>query len=324
MKAFVHTAYGPPSSLELTDVPKPTPADDQVLIRVKAAATNPADWHIITGKPYIARVEYGLRTPKTPIRGLDVSGVIEQVGNDVEKFEVGDAVFGEIGGGYAEYTVARESRLGLKPGNISFEEAAGVPIAAVTALQALRDKGGIEAGHNVLVNGASGGVGTFAVQIASAMGAAVTGVCSTRNVELVESIGADTVIDYTAQSYIDTTDRFDIIVDCVGNESPARARSVLADTGVYVAVGSSTMGNGLGPLVWMARIAAASVLRSQTLTALIAKQTPEDLEFLANMLATEQIRTILDTGYSFDQTREALTKQGGKHGRGKTVITFAP
>jgi NADPH:quinone reductase-like Zn-dependent oxidoreductase len=321
MKAYVHTAYGPPTSLKLDEVPTPVPADDEVLIRVKAAATNPADWHIITGKPYIARAQYGLRTPKTPIRGLDLSGVIEEVGKDVTKFSVGDAVFGEIGGGYAEYTVSPERRLGLKPDNISFEEAAGVPIAALTALQALRDKGGIKTGDHVLVNGASGGVGTYAVQIAKAMGATVTGVCSTRNVDLVRSVGADEVIDYTTKSYLEVDDRFDIIVDCVGNHSPSKARGVLTERGVYVAVGNSKMGNGLGPLVWMARIAGASMFRSQTLTVMLAKQTPEDLAVLADLLASGEIRTVLDTGYSFDQAREALMKQGGKHGRGKTVIT---
>jgi len=321
MKAFVHNAYGPPSQLELADVPLPVPADDEVLIRVKAAATNPADWHMITGKPYIARAQMGLRRPKTPIRGLDLAGVIEEAGKDVTAFKVGDAVFGEIGGGYAEYTTSPERRLALKPDNISFEEAAAVPIAGLTALQALRDKGGLKSGDRVLVNGASGGVGTYAVQIAKASGATVVGVCSTRNVELVSSIGADRVIDYTTGSYLDDDERYDIIVDTVGNFSARQNRAMLTEEGVYVAVGSSTMGNGLGPIVWMARIALASAFRSQSLSVMLAKSTPEDIRVLADMLASGQIRSVLDSGYSFDQTLEALTKQGGKHGRGKTVIT---
>lgn len=321
MKAYVHTAYGPPSGLRLTEIPTPEPADGEVLIRVKAAATNPADWHMITGRPFLARTQLGLRKPRTPVRGLDVAGVVEQVGPGVTRFKVGDAVFGEIGGGYAEYTTAPEHRIALKPDNISFEEAAAVPIAGLSALQALRDKGHLEPGGNVLVNGASGGVGTYAVQIAKALGATVTGVCSTRNIELVRSIGADAVIDYTQQSYLDTDDRYDIIVDMVGNHAPAKARSVLTETGAYVAVGNSTMGDGIGPLVWMAKILAASAFRSQTMAPMLAKQTPEDLQVLADMLAAGQIRSVLDTGYGFDEVREALTKQGGKHGRGKTVIT---
>ncbi len=240
MKAIVYRCYGSPDVLEFEDVAKPTPADGEVLVKVHAAAVNPLDWHYMRGSPYFVRLGSGLGAPKDSRIGVDFAGTVEAVGKDVRQFKPGDEVFGGRNGAFAEYVVVPEDRaLVPKPSNVTFEQAASVPIAAVTALQALRDKGKIEPGQRVLINGASGGVGTFAVQIAKSFGAEVTGVCSTRNVEMVKSIGADHVIDYTKADYTESGKQFDLIIDNVGTHSLLANRRVLSPKGLLVIIGLS-------------------------------------------------------------------------------------
>jgi NADPH:quinone reductase-like Zn-dependent oxidoreductase len=231
MKAIVARCYGPPEILKLAEVEKPTPKDNELLVKVRAASVNPLDWHMMRGSPYIMRLDAGIGTPKDDRMGVDFSGTVEAVGKDVKKFHVGDEVFGGRDGAFAEYVrVREEGAVVLKPSNITFEQAAAVPIAALTALQGLRDEGHLQRGQKVLINGASGGVGTFAVQIAKSMGAEVTGVCSTRNVEMVSKLGADHVIDYTKEKYTDAPVQYDLIVDTVGNEGLLANRHVLKPT----------------------------------------------------------------------------------------------
>src|SRR6202045_1936934 len=238
MKAIVHRCYGSPAVLKLEDVEKPAAADDQVLVKVHAASVNPLDWHDVEGTPYLVRLDDGFGKPENPRLGVDFAGTVEAVGKNVKRFKPGDEVFGGRSGAFAEYVTVREERaVVLKPSNVSFEQAASVPIAGITALQALRDKGQIHAGQRVLINGASGGVGTFAVQIAKAYGADVTGVCSTRNVELVRSIGADHVIDYTQEDFTKSEQRYDLILDNVGSHSFSEYRRVLKPKGTFVIVG---------------------------------------------------------------------------------------
>jgi NADPH:quinone reductase-like Zn-dependent oxidoreductase len=248
MKAFVYRCYGAPEVVKLEDVAKPTPKDDELLVRVRAASVNPLDWHFVRGEPYVMRMSAGFGKPADITLGVDFSGTVEAVGRNVTRFKPGDAVFGGRNGAFAEYLRVREDRVvALKPDNVSFEQAAGVAIAAVTALQALRDEGQLQAGQKVLVNGASGGVGTFAVQIAKAFGAEVTGVCSSRNVELVRSIGADRVIDYTREDFTRGNERYDVIVDNVGNHPFLDYRRVLRPQGRVVVVGGPG-GRWIGPL----------------------------------------------------------------------------
>jgi NADPH:quinone reductase-like Zn-dependent oxidoreductase len=251
MQAIVYCDYGSPDVLKLEGVEKPTPKDDEVLVRVRAASVNPLDWHYMRGTPYLLRIEAGLRKPKIIRLGVDFAGTVEAVGKDVTQFKPGDDVFGGKTGAFAEYVSVRESRaLALKPANMTFEQAAAVPIAAVTALQGLRDKGQVQPGQRVLINGASGGVGTFAVQIAKSLGANVTGVCSTRNVEMVRSIGADQVVDYTKDDYTKGGERYDVIIDNVGNHSLLDNRRVLNPKGKYVLIGGGgpNDGNWIGPM----------------------------------------------------------------------------
>src|SRR5688500_13174788 len=237
MKGLVARCYGAPDVLAVEQVAKPTPTDEQLLVKVHAAALNPVDWHSMRGSPYIMRMSSGFGAPKDPRVGVDFAGTVEAVGKNVTLFKPGDAVFGGVTGAVAEYVVVRETRaVALKPANISFEQAGSVGVAAATALQGLRDEGGIKPGHNVLINGASGGVGTFAVQIAKHFGAEVTGVCSTRNVELVRSLGADRVVDYTQEDFAASSQRYDIIIDNVGNRSISDLRSVLKPNGTLVLV----------------------------------------------------------------------------------------
>jgi len=241
MKAIVYTNYGSPDVLQLKEVAKPTPTDNQVLIKIQAAATNPLDWHSMRGEPFLVRLGGGLRKPKETRLGADIAGRVEAVGKAVTHFQPGDAVFGVCAGGFAEYACAREDRIALKPANLSFEAAAAVPVAAFTALQGLRDTGKIQAGQKVLINGASGGVGTFAVQIAKTFGAEVTGVCSTRNLQMVRSIGADHVIDYTQADFTRNGQQYDLIYDAVANRSVADIRRALSPSGICAIAGFSSM-----------------------------------------------------------------------------------
>src|SRR5271170_7711159 len=248
MKAAVYTRYGPPDVIEITDIEKPVLKDNEVLIEVRAASVNPLDWHFMRGTPYGVRIVAGLRKPKVTQLGVDVAGQVEAVGGNVTQFKPGDQVFGTCKGAFAEYACARESALVMKPDNVTLEQAACVPIAGYTALQGLRNKGKVQPGQTVLINGASGGVGTFAVQIAKSYGAEVTGVCSTRNLEMVKSIGADHVIDYTKEDFTRGSVRYDLIIDNVGNHTLSEYRHVLTPSGRLVMVGGPSDNSWLGPL----------------------------------------------------------------------------
>ncbi len=259
MKAIVQHAYGSPDALKLEDHAVPVPRDDEVLIRVRASSVNPYDWHLMRGKPYLARTQVGLLKPKNSIPGADMAGHIEGVGKDVTEFRPGDEVFSDISAGaFAEYVCVRSDRLALKPSNVSFEQAAAVPLAGITALQGLRDKGDVQSGHNVLVNGASGGVGTFAVQIAKSFGAHVTAVTSKKNADLVTSIGADHVVDYTKEDFTLGSQRYDVIFDSIGNHPLSHVKRAMEPDGTFVAIGKSEMGDWIGPLSFLVSLVATS------------------------------------------------------------------
>ncbi len=279
MKAIVYRCYGSPDVLEHVDIEKPVPADDEVLVKVHAAAVNPLDWHYMRGSPYLMRLGTGLGAPKDTRLGVDFAGTVEAVGVNVKQFKPGDEVFGGKNGAFAEYVTVREDRaLVLKPANMTFEQSASVPIAAITALQALRDKGQLKPGQKVLINGASGGVGTFAVQIAKSLGAEVTGVCSTRNLEMVRSIGADHVIDYTQEDYTENEQRYDLIIDNVGNHSLLRNRRALEPDGIFVIVGGPK-GNWLGPIMSPIKALMLSPFVGQEFVMVLAKMRQDDPVF---------------------------------------------
>ena len=321
MKAIVYRCYGPPEVLALEDVAKPAPAQNEVLVKVEAAALNPLDWHYMRGQPYFMRLFSGIGKPKVARLGVDFAGTVEAVGKDVTLFKAGDPVFGGRTGALAEYVVVREDRaLALKPDNITFEEAAAVPVAAITALQALRDKGMVRPGQKVLVNGASGGVGTFAVQIAKADGAEVIGVCSTRNVELVRSIGADHVIDYKQTDFTQGTVRYDVIVDNVGNHPLLALRRVLEPEGVVVMVGGSSDDQWIGPLLGPIGAAVLSPFVSQRFAGLLAEMNPEDLRELGELLAEGKLRPVIDRRYPLGEVAVAMAYLEEGRARGKVVI----
>jgi NADPH:quinone reductase-like Zn-dependent oxidoreductase len=320
VKAYAYRCYGPPEVLELINIVKPTPAADEVLVRVKAASVNPLDWHYMRGSPYLMRLGSGLGRPKDSRIGVDFSGTVEAVGANVTKFAPGDEVFGRRSGAFAEYVVVPEDRaLALKPENVTFEQAASVPIAALTALQALRDKGNLEAGQKVLINGASGGVGTFAVQIATSMGAEVTGVCSTRNVEMVRSLGADHVIDYTREDYTKSGEQYDLIIDMVGNHSLMANRKVMAPDGTFVIVGGAS-GDWLGPLLRPIGAMVLSPFVEQDFMMLLAKIDRDDLESLGRMMEAGQVTPVIDRRYSLAEVPAAIRYSEEGHARGKIII----
>ena len=321
MKAIVHERYGRPEVLELREVDMPVIEDHQVLVRVHASSVNPAEWYGVTG-PFFARPSSGLLKPKRKLIGGDLSGTIEVVGKDVKDFQPGDEVFGTSGGSWAEYAPAREVRLAPKPANVSFEEAAAVPIAAITALQALRDHGHVQPGQKVLINGASGGVGTFAVQLAKSLGAEVTGVCSTRNVELARSLGADHVVDYTQEDFTKLSDRYDLILDIAGSRSFSECRRVLTPEAKVMLVGGRMTYRGSGPLPHLAGMLLASKGRSQTVKSYVAKITKEDLVYLGGLLEAGKVKAVIDKRYALSETSEALAYLGEGHARGKIVITM--
>jgi NADPH:quinone reductase-like Zn-dependent oxidoreductase len=321
MKAIVHSAYGPPDNvLKYQDVDKPVVNDDEVLVRVHAAGVGIGDWLVASGLPYVGRAMYGLRKPKNRIAGHEMAGKVETVGRNVTRFQVGDEVFGQSNGAFAEYVTAAEETLVHKPANVTLEQAAAVPVSALAALQALRDSGEIKAGQQVLVIGASGGVGTFAVQIAKALEAEVTGVCSTRNVEMVRSLGADHVIDYTGEDIGQSGKRYDLIVDLAGNRSLSTLRSALGRKGTLVIVGGSG-----GPwLMGVGRTVRAVVLSlfvPQRLRALFSTPNKEDLLVLKELLESGQITPVIDRTYPLSETPEAIRNIGERHTQGKTVIT---
>ena len=321
MKAIVQDHYGNPDVLEFQeiDVPDIGPAD--VLVRVHAASVNPFDWHMMTGKPYLVRLQAGRRRPSQRTRGVDFAGLIEKVGAEVTKFSLGDEVFGAGRGVFAEFAVASETRIVLKPGDVSFEQAAAVPIAAVTALQALRDSGGIADGQSVLVNGASGGVGTFAVQIARALGAEVTGICSTRNVETVRSIGAHHVIDYAKDDFTRSQRRYDLILDLVGNHSLRKFRRALSPDGVYVSAGMTKKTNWIGPLTHLLKIKAASLMGRQKMVGMLAGLNEADLQRLQEWMESGDLTSVIDRRFALNEARDAMWHQGEGHAQGKSIIT---
>jgi len=321
MKAIVQYKFGSPDVLKLEDVEKPTPGDDEVLVRVLASSVNPYDWHVMRGKPYLARAQVGLFKPKDTIQGADMAGQVEAVGADVTEFQPGDEVFSETRRSFAEYVCVRQDRLARKPANVSFEQAAAVPLAGLTALQGLRDKGRVRPGDTVLVNGASGGVGTFAVQIAKSLGAHVTGVTSTKNVDLVLSIGADGAVDYTQEDFTRTTDRYNVILDTIGNHTLSDNRRVMASDATYVAVGKSEMGNWVGPLSMLLGVLLASVVGKQRMVPLLAKVTKEDLEVLSGLLEDGHVAPVIDRQYELAQVPDAIRYLEEGHARGKVVIS---
>ncbi len=321
MKAVVHTRYGSPDVLELREVEKPDVADDDVLVRVRAASVNPADWYGITGRPWLARPMMGLRKPKSPDVAADFAGTVEAVGRDVMQVRPGDEVFGRSGT-FAEYVCVPEDRIVQKPAAVTFEQAAAVPLAAVTALQALRDKGRVEPGHKVLVNGASGGVGTFAVQIAKALGAEVTAVCSTRNVDLVRSLGADHVIDYTREDFTRADQRYDLLLDIAGSRSWREVRRVLHPQATLVIIGAAKGTRLLGPLTHMAMVKLASVRSSRKVVFFVAKIVKADLEVVRELLESRQVTPVVERRYELSETADAFRHLGEGHAQGKLVIAM--
>jgi NADPH:quinone reductase-like Zn-dependent oxidoreductase len=322
MKGVVHVCYGSPDVIRYADVKRPTPGDNEVLVKVHAASVNPLDWHYLEGTPYLVRMDAGFGKPENPRLGVDFAGTVEAVGRSVTRFKPGDEVFGGKFGALADYVAVREDRaIVLKPGNVTFEQAASVPIAAITALQALRDKGQVRAGQKVLINGASGGVGTFAVQIAKAFGAEVTGVCSTRNVDLVRSIGADHVIDYTREDFTKGDQHYDLIVDNVGTHSLLEYRRVLNPKGIYVMIGSTTPGNWLGFLAGPLEGLLLSPFVSQKFRMILAELNKEDLAALGALMESGKVTPVIDRTYKLTDAAEALRYLEKGHARGKVVVT---
>lgn len=322
MRAIVYTEYGPPDVLQFTEAAKPVPKDDEILIRIRAASVNPLDWHYLRGIPYFMRIGTGLRRPKVTRLGVDVAGQVEAVGKNVTQFQLGDEVFGACKGAFAEYACAAEDKLVLKPANVTFEQAAAVAIAALTALQGLRDKGHIQAGQKVLINGAAGGVGTFAVQVAKSFGAHVTGVCSTRNVDMVRSIGADRVIDYAQEDFTKSGHRYDLMFDTVGNRSLSDCRRAMATKGTLVFVGGPDKGRWLGPVAGLLKVALLSPFVSQKLLPFGAQLSKDDLMVLRELLEAGKVVPVIDRTYSVSQVHEAIRYLEEGHARGKVVITM--
>jgi NADPH:quinone reductase-like Zn-dependent oxidoreductase len=319
-KAIVYCDYGPPSVLKLEDVEKPVPSDSQLLVRVRASSVNPVDWHMMRGTPYFGRLGMGLRKPETTRIGVDFSGVVEAVGKSVTQFKVGDEVFGGRTGALAEYVTVRENgNVVRKPPNVTFEQAASVGVAALTALQGLRDQGKIQAGQKVLINGASGGVGPFAVQIAKAFGANVTGVCSTRNVDMVKSIGADQVVDYTKESFLERPDRYDLVLDNVGNHSLSAARGVLKPNGRYVIVGGQK-GKWLDPLPRILDAYLRAKVAKQNVSFFIATLNKKDLQLLADLMASGKVTPVIDRTYKLSEVGAAMAYLEEGHARGKVIV----
>jgi NADPH:quinone reductase-like Zn-dependent oxidoreductase len=320
MNAIVSPRYGA-DALEFRSVDKPAIENHQVLVRVHASSVNPAEWYRVTG-PFFARLfGGGLRKPKSPAVGGDLAGTVEVVGRDVEEFQPGDEVFGTTLGAWAEYAPGREPRLVRKPANVSFEEAAAVPIAATTALQALRDHGQVQPGQKVLINGASGGVGMYSVQLAKFFGAEVTAVCHARNVETIRSLGADHVVDYTREDFTQRGDRHDLMLDIAGSRPFRTFRRVLAPEAIVVAVGAWMTAKGLGPLPHIAGTRLSSIGRSQTVKNFVAKVNKEDLVVLQELLQDGKMRSVIDRRYELSQVPDALRYLGEGHARGKVVIT---
>jgi NADPH:quinone reductase-like Zn-dependent oxidoreductase len=323
MKAIVRETYGSADVLELRDIDKPEIADDEVLVRVHAAGADRGVWHVMTGLPYPIRLAgYGLRAPNNPVIGMDVAGLVEAVGKDVTRFQPGDAVFGIGKGTFAEYARAPENKLAPKPANLSFDQAAVVAISGLTALQGVRDHGKLAPGQQVLIIGASGGVGTYAVQLAKAFGAEVTAVCSTTKVDLVRSLGADHVVDYTREDFAKGEQRFDVILDIGGNSSLSRLRRVLLPKGRLVIVGGETSGRWLGGSDRQIRALALSPFVSQTLKTFVCKENHEDMVALTELIEAGKVTPAIDRTYPLAEAPKAIRYLEEGHARGKVVITI--
>ncbi len=320
MKAIVYHHYGPPDVLRCEDIAKPAATDAEVLIRVRAGSINPVDWHLMRGEPFLLRLAAGLRRPRVARFGVDLAGQVEAVGRNVTRFKPGDEVFGTARGALADYACAPESALALKPEGTTPEQAACVPIAALTALQGLRDKGRIRPGLRVLINGAAGGVGTFAVQIAKAHQTEVTGVCGARNVALVRSLGADRAIDYAQEDFTTSGQRYDLILDMIGHHSLAALRRALSPQGICVLVGGSS-GKWIDPMGRLIKASLLSIFISQKLVMFLARPNPHDLETLRALLDAGKIAPVIDRRYPLAETPAAIQYLETGHARGKVVIT---
>ena len=323
MKAAVFRCYGSPDVIELENIEKPKPADNEILVKVKAAAVNPLDWHYMRGSPYIMRLMgAGTGSPTNTRMGVDFAGTVEAVGKNVTEFKPGDAVFGGGNGAFAEYLTVPEDRAVVStPDNMSFEQAASVPIAAITALQALRDKGKVKPGQKVLINGASGGVGTFAVQIAKSFGAEVTGVCSGRNAEMVRSIGADHVINYKKEDYTEGGQTYDVIIDMIGNHSLSENRQVLSPEGIFVIIGGGK-GNWLGPLTGPIKAMMYSPFVDQEFVLLMAHMDKKDLSVVSDLMKAGDLTPVIDRRYPLNEVPDAIRYSEEGHARGKIIISM--
>jgi NADPH:quinone reductase-like Zn-dependent oxidoreductase len=323
MKAALYTCYGSADVVRVVAVAKPTAADNEVLIKVHAASVNPLDWHYLKGTPYLLRMEAGVGAPKDPRLGTDFAGTVEAVGKEVTRFKAGDEVYGVADGSFAEYVTKRaDGSLSLKPSRITYEQAAAVPIAGITALQALRDKAHVQPGQKVLINGASGGVGTFAIQIAKSLGAEVTGVCSTRNVELVRSLGADHVVDYTQEDFTQSSQRYDVILDNVANHSASEYRRVLTPAGMVVIIGGGgpDAGNWIAPFLPIIKASFLKPFVSQKFVMILAAMNKDDLATMADLMAAGKVTPVIDRRYPLNETAAAIAYLQQGHARGKVVI----
>lgn len=325
MRAIVYEKYGNPLDvLRLGEVVQPEVGEGEVLVKVRAASVNPYDWHWVTGLPYFSRVQFGLSKPKVSGPGADLAGVVESVGENATRFKVGDEVFGGVEScAFAEYVAVPEVAIASKPPGLEFEQAAAVPMAALTALQGLRDKGRIQAGQKVLINGASGGVGSFAVQLAAHFGVEVTGVCSSRNVELVRSLGAEHVIDYTTDDFTRAGASYDLILDMIGNHKPSACRRALTRKGVYVATYGLPERRWLGPLSQLLGMMLMAPFVSQSLVTLIQKPSADDLAFLAELITDGKVTPVIDRTYPLEDVPEAIRYIEEGHARGKVAITVS-
>jgi len=322
MKAVVYRCYGPPEVLKVEEVERPTLADNEILVKVRAASINPLEWHYMRGEPYVMRFGVGLGAPKDPRIGVDFAGTVTAIGAKVQRFHPGDEVFGGRDGALAEYVKVREGgAVVLKPANITFEQAAAVPVAAVTALQALRDEARIQPGQKVLINGASGGVGTFAVQIAKASGANVTAVCSTRNVGLVRSLGADRIIDYTREDFTQENERYDVVLDAVGNHPLLAYRRIMKRDGVFVIIGAQSHDPWLGPLIVPLEAMILAPFVSQKFDFMLADIDQQRLTALVALMQSGKLTPVIDRSYELGEISEAVRYLETGHVRGKVVIT---
>ena len=322
MAAIVQPAYGSVDVLRYEQVERPMMSDDEVLVRVRASAISKGDVHLLTGKPYLVRLAYGVRRPKYRIAGQNLAGTVEAVGKNVTGFSVGDEVYGQGHGAFAEYASVAAATLAHKPANVTFEEAAAVPDSGMTALQALRDAGKLKAGQRVLINGASGGVGTFAVQIAKALGAEVTAICSTKHVDKLRSIGADHVIDYTHEDFATNGKQYDVLLDLVGNRSMADCRAVLETKGIYISCAGSPSGNWIGPIVWTLGVIIAGMFASQTMAPFLVKPDGKDLDVLKSLIEAGKVTPVVEGRYTLRETAQAIQHVANGHAQGKSVITI--